>query len=104
MHEYALNREKHLLKEVNCVMVTNWMHRNVGKSDSIFRFESVAIICQKETVVCNRKTRKMLLLSTLIPLAGYPGVSGSPAPFRLRTFPLWAAPPGRFQPSGYGCT
>lgn len=69
-------------------MVTNWMHRNVGKSNSIFRSESVGIICHKKMRVCERKNKYMLLVSIFTPLAGYPGVRGSPAPFRLRTFPL----------------
>lgn len=86
-------------------MVANWMHRNLGKSNSIFSSESVGIICQKgDSLKKKKKERKanmkMPIVYIFIPLAGYPGVRGSPAPFRFRTFPLWAPPPGRFQPSG----
>lgn len=54
------NKEKNLLKEVNCIMVANWMHRNLGKSNSIFSFESVGIICQKGDSLKKKKKGKRI--------------------------------------------
>lgn len=38
-------------------MVTNGMHRNLGKSNSILRSQSVGIICQKGDSLSKKKRR-----------------------------------------------